>query len=396
MGSIIASTLNINPNATDNTTQPESWEASYIKKLSHLDEDLYQDFYGLWITLMVVNTLMFVGGVVLNSLALYFFCLRTRTPTAPVIYTINLAVADLLVALSLPARIGLYYSGGQCQACVHVHTFSYFVNMYCSILFLTSICVDRYLAVVWAGGASGLRWRSPSVARGVSAGVWLFAVVITYSLQTTAAMEFGGSTSCCRMPLLFALTILEFVLPLLAIVGFTVRVACALADRRLMPQSRGRRLRAVRLLVAVLVVFAVCFTPFHVRQAVVYFGLGGSRAQHVVAYHATVTLSSLNSCLDPVVYCFVPDGVRSALPWPYRWPGGRGGGDGGEQRTSGVGGGGGNGGGGGGVGDGEGGGDSGVVQRSPKGQGTATGALAHCVATLTLGPSALSSAELPV
>ncbi|XP_063040945.1 G-protein coupled receptor 20 [Engraulis encrasicolus] len=304
---------------------PAGWEASYLKKLSHLDEDLYRDFHSLWVTLMVVNTLMFVIGVLLNSAALYVFCVRTRSPTAPVIYTINLAVADLLVALSLPARIAVYYSGGRCQACVHVHTFSYFVNMYCSILFLTSICVDRYLAVVWAAGggaAVGMRWRSPGVARGVSAGVWLFAVVITWSLQTTAAMELGSSTSssCCRLPLQFALTVLEFVLPLLAIVGFTARVACALADRRLMPQSRGRRRRAVRLLVAVLVVFAVCFTPFHVRQAAVYFGLvgGWGRAQHVVAYHATVTLSSLNSCLDPVVYCFVPDGVRSALGRPQR------------------------------------------------------------------------------
>ncbi|KAL2080255.1 hypothetical protein ACEWY4_024048 [Coilia grayii] len=377
MGNNMASTFNVNPNATDNNTnQLDSREASYLKKLSHLDDDLYQDFYGLWITLMVVNTLMFAVGVVLNSLALYVFCVRTRSPTAPVIYTINLAVADLLVALSLPARIALYYSGGRCQACVHVHTFSYFVNMYCSILFLTSICVDRYLAVVWAGGASGLRWRSPGVARGVSASVWLFAVIITYSLQTTAAMELGGSSSssssssssCCRLPLLFALTVLEFVLPLVAIVGFTARVACALADPRLMPQSRGRRLRAVRLLVAVLLVFALCFTPFHVRQAVVYFGVGSwGRAQHVVAYHATVTLSSLNSCLDPVVYCFVPDGVRSVLGRP------QGAGDGEEGE-----------------------GDTGNSQRKGKGLGTATAALAHSVATLTLSPGALSATELPV
>ncbi|XP_048086257.1 G-protein coupled receptor 20 [Alosa alosa] len=372
MGNIVASTLNINLNATDlNATQHESLEASYIRKISHLDEDLYQDFYSLWITLMVVNTLMFVVGAVLNSLALYVFCVRTRATTAPVIYTINLAVADLLVALSLPARIALYYSGGQCQACVHVHTFSYFVNMYCSILFLTSICVDRYLAVVWAaGGASSLRWRSPGVARWVSAGVWIFAVVTTYSLQTTAAMDFSGSgSSCCRLPLLFALTVLEFVLPLLAIVGFTARVACALADRRLMPQSRGRRRRAVRLLVAVLLVFAVCFTPFHVRQVVVYFDLGDSRVQHVVAYHATVTLSSLNSCLDPVVYCFVPDGVRSALSRPYRLAlGGRGGVDG----------------------------DADSVQRNSRATGRSAAALVHSVATLTLNPSSLSSAELPV
>ncbi|XP_058610186.1 G-protein coupled receptor 20 isoform X2 [Onychostoma macrolepis] len=280
----------------------------YLKRLAHLDESLYHEFSVLWITLMVVNSLMFVVGVVLNSLALYVFCQRSRSRSTPAIYTINLAVTDLLVALSLPARIALYHSGGDCVACFYVHTFSYFVNMYCSILFLTSICMDRYMAVVHSAGS---RWRSPGVAKIVSVCIWLFAVVVTYSLQTSA-LEFNGA-SCCRAAVLFALTVLEFVLPLLVIAAFTIRVACALADGRLMPQSLGRRTRAVRLLVAVLLVFTVCFTPYHVREAVVYFQLGGSREQHVVAYHVTITLSSLNSCLDPVVYCFVPDSFRSTL-----------------------------------------------------------------------------------
>lgn len=87
--------------------------------------------------LQVCNCLMLVVGVVLNSLALYVFCGASTHSSASVVYTINLAVADLLVALSLPARIALYHSGGKCVACSYVHTFSYFVNMYCSILFLT-------------------------------------------------------------------------------------------------------------------------------------------------------------------------------------------------------------------------------------------------------------------
>lgn len=88
----------------------------------------------LW---QVCNCLMLVVGVLLNSLALYIFCGASTPSSASVVYTINLAVADLLVALSLPARIALYHSGGRCEACSYVHTFSYFVNMYCSILFLT-------------------------------------------------------------------------------------------------------------------------------------------------------------------------------------------------------------------------------------------------------------------
>lgn len=95
-------------------------------------------------------------GMVLNTVALYVFCFRTKQKTTSVIYTINLAVTDLLVNLSLPTRILLYYSGGACLTCSYLHIFSYFVNMYCSILFLTCICVDRYLAIVQVGFVCGL------------------------------------------------------------------------------------------------------------------------------------------------------------------------------------------------------------------------------------------------
>uniref|UniRef100_A0A8C7PT16 G-protein coupled receptors family 1 profile domain-containing protein n=1 Tax=Oncorhynchus mykiss TaxID=8022 RepID=A0A8C7PT16_ONCMY len=344
--------VNATPEDINSTSNPQRG-VPYLKKLAHLDEGLYEEFYSLWVTLMVVNTLMFVVGVVLNSLALYIFCLPSQISSAPVVYTINLAVADLLVALSLPARIALYHSGGGCLACSYVHTFSYFVNMYCSILFLTSICVDRYIAVVWAG--AGRRWRSPGVAKGVSVGIWLLAVVVTYSFQTTE-LEIKA-TSCCRLTALFALSFLEFLLPLVVIVTFTLRVACALTDPRLMPQSQGRRARAVRLLVAVLVVFSICFMPFHVRQALVYFRMGGDRAQQVLAYHATVTLSSLNSCLDPVVYCLVTDSFRAEVEAEVEAE---------AERTSG--------------------GDVASGLRSSKGSGTAM-AIAHSVATLTLTPS---------
>ncbi|XP_051991835.1 G-protein coupled receptor 20-like [Xyrauchen texanus] len=358
MGTFVGGYFNVTSECSVNATY-RHLGVPYLKKLAHLDEAVYQEFYVLWIALIVVNSLMFVVGVILNSLALYVFCQQSRSRTTPGIYTINLAVADLLVALSLPARIALYHSGGNCIACFYVHTFSYFVNMYCSILFLTSICVDRYMAVVRSTGTVG-RWRSPAVAKIVSVCVWLFAVVVTYSLQTSA-LEFLGM-SCCRLAVHFALTLLEFVLPLLVIVAFTIRVACALADGRLMPQSWGRRTRAVRLLVAVLVVFTICFTPYHVREAVVYFQLGGSREQHVVAYHATITLSSLNSCLDPVVYCFVPDSFRSTLRKEQR------------KRLA----------------------EHPIARgnRSDKGSGTPT-AIAYSVATLTLTPYLLPPRDVP-
>ncbi|KAM9852109.1 G-protein coupled receptor 20-like [Aulostomus maculatus] len=277
---------------------------AYLQKLAHLDEGLYNDFYSLWITLMVVNSLIFLVGMVLNTVALYVFCFRTKQRTTSVIYTINLAVTDLLVNLSLPTRILLYYSRGTCLTCSYLHIFSYFVNMYCSILFLTCICVDRYLAIVQVEASR--RWRHSNVAKCVCVSVWLFAIVVTYSFLSTAFQH----TGCCLSKLLF-LTITEFFLPLIIIVAFTLRIMWALADQRLMQQSRERRRRAVQLLTTVLVIFTVCFTPFHIRQVVVYFY--PDMPHHAIVYHLTVTLSSLNSCMDPVVYCFVTNNFQATM-----------------------------------------------------------------------------------
>lgn len=32
----------------------------YLQRLAHLDEGLYNDFYGLWIALVVINSLIFL------------------------------------------------------------------------------------------------------------------------------------------------------------------------------------------------------------------------------------------------------------------------------------------------------------------------------------------------
>lgn len=35
---------------------------AYLQRLAHLDEGLYNDFYSLWIALMVVNSIIFLVG----------------------------------------------------------------------------------------------------------------------------------------------------------------------------------------------------------------------------------------------------------------------------------------------------------------------------------------------
>ncbi|XP_053571930.1 G-protein coupled receptor 20, partial [Bombina bombina] len=286
-------------------------ETPYVNQISHLDDKLHKDFYGLWIALITVNTLIFLVGIVLNSLAIYVFCFRTKTKTTSVIYTINLIVTDLLVGLSLPTRIIMYYSGEKCVNCSFVHIFTYFVNMYCSILFLTCICVDRYMAIVQVEASR--RWRNANYAKGICVCIWAFAVVVTLTILTAAI----NHPSCCLFQL-FSLTVFEYFVPLIVITFYTLRIMWALSRSTLMNQSRERRIKAIQLLITVLVIFTVCFTPFHVGQVATCLKPSMDRDVSLIVYHVTVTLSSLNSCMDPIVYCFVTNNFQSTMRSIFR------------------------------------------------------------------------------
>nr|XP_060627722.1 G-protein coupled receptor 20 [Anolis sagrei ordinatus]XP_060627723.1 G-protein coupled receptor 20 [Anolis sagrei ordinatus] len=299
-------TMEPSPNST-----PSPNITDLFHKFVHLDGELAETFYTLWIALVVVNAIIFLVGVVLNSLALYIFCFRTKTKTTSVIYTINLIVTDLLVGFSLPIRIIMHYSAPDCKNCALIHIFTYFVNMYCSILFLTCICIDRYLAIVQVEASR--KWRNPDYAKGICAFIWVFATVVTFSILTMA-MKFSH---CCIAQIL-PLMVCEYVFPLIIITFFTTRIMCALSKPTLMHQSRERRMRAVQLLITVLIIFMICFTPFHVRQLAISINPGMSNNISLVAYHVTVALSSLNSCMDPIVYCFVTNNFQSTMKNIFR------------------------------------------------------------------------------
>ncbi|KYO45256.1 G-protein coupled receptor 20 [Alligator mississippiensis] len=297
----------VNSTSTPNISD----EKSLFYKFVRLDYELYEDFYGLWISLMVINSIIFLVGVVLNSLALYVFCFRTKTKTTSVIYTINLIVTDLLVGFSLPVRIIMHYSARDCLKCSFVHIFGYFVNMYCSILFLTCICVDRYLAIVQVEASR--KWRNPTCAKGICVFIWIFATVVTFSVLIMAI----NYAHCCLAKIL-ALMVCEYFFPLVIITFFTTRIMCALSKPSLMHQSRERRMRAVQLLITVLIIFMICFTPFHVRQVAISINPDMPESISLVTYHVTVTLSSLNSCMDPIVYCFVTNNFQSTMRSIFR------------------------------------------------------------------------------
>uniref|UniRef100_A0A1A8MRI2 Purinergic receptor P2Y, G-protein coupled, 10 n=4 Tax=Nothobranchius TaxID=28779 RepID=A0A1A8MRI2_9TELE len=131
----------MNPNTTSCSYNLEGFDETL--------EKLYTYFY----------LLLFIPGLLLNTIALWVLCRHIRKKTKAVIFMINLALADLLHILSLPLRIYYYFTHtwpfgkAICLLCFYLK----FFNMYTAIFFLMCISVQRYVFLL--SPFTARRWR---------------------------------------------------------------------------------------------------------------------------------------------------------------------------------------------------------------------------------------------
>ncbi|XP_038623859.1 lysophosphatidic acid receptor 5 [Tachyglossus aculeatus] len=283
---------------------------------------------------MVGYSTILAVGLPLNALALWVFFRALRVHSVVSVYMCNLAASDLLFTLSLPLRLSYYarhhwpYPDILCQLAGAIFQ----MNMYGSCVFLAFINVDRYAAIVHPLRLRHL--RRPPVARLLCLAVWALilacAVPAAWVHRPARCLHGNATAHLCfesfsdklwqgPLPALVLLAgVLGFLLPLLAVVYSSVRVFWTLG-RPAATRSQRRR-KTVRLLLANLVIFLLCFVPYNSVLAT-YGALraewvrGGDavRASVRQALVVTVLLASSNCVLDPLVYYFSAEGFRNTL-----------------------------------------------------------------------------------
>ncbi|XP_075955439.1 proteinase-activated receptor 1 [Anarhichas minor] len=265
-----------------------------------------------------IYTLVFVVSVPLNLVAVVMFMHHVRPRKPAVIYMLNLACADLLFGLLLPFKIAYHYHGNNWiygSFMCRVVTAAFYCNMYCSVLLMTCISIDRFLAVVYP--MNSLTWRSPQTASAVCAAMWLLALggvsPLLISGQTMYLSDLG-ITTChdvqdvekLQAYYLYFFPIYSsvfFFIPLVFTAVCYVRIIQALAAANV--ENRFRKTRAVVMAAVVLVVFVVCFTPTNIILMVHYVQLSHkSSDSSYQAYLLSMCVGSLSCCLDPVLYYF--------------------------------------------------------------------------------------------
>uniref|UniRef100_A0A3P9LBL0 Platelet-activating factor receptor n=1 Tax=Oryzias latipes TaxID=8090 RepID=A0A3P9LBL0_ORYLA len=337
-------------NKMEGTTDQNVTAASTANSPDFLDSNFRYMLFS------VVYSIFFVVGLLANVFVLSILqCLRKVKGMGEIdIYMTNLTIADLLFVCALPFWISYYSNGGHWMyeefLCRLTGSF-FFINTYGTILFLGAISLNRYWAVTQPLNAAASNNRR----RGIIVCVLIWVCTVSSAIPHLT-LE-GGHTDEDNLTRCFEgyhnetdtvkrkVAINNFlIIGLFFVVFFLVMVCNLLSARDLLSQKlpqtelpseksipgksnktllslgkrlRGLKRRALKMLLAVVGVFLLCFLPHHVVQApwvlaVLKIKEGWGHVdwdQNTLqtlndAHQITLVLMGLNCILDPVVYYF--------------------------------------------------------------------------------------------
>ncbi|KAL3992106.1 H+-translocating NAD(P) transhydrogenase [Sarotherodon galilaeus] len=325
-------------------------------------ESVPPEIQPIQIVALVMYSLVVLLGVPGNALVVWVtgFCM-SRSVTS--LWFLNLALADLLCCLSIPLLMVPLVHDDHWHfgplACMLIRGLFYLV-MYCSILQLVVISVDRLLLVIRPIWCQNHR-RPKQGAYGCVA-VWVLALIgsipqFVYAKEIEAGdekrecrMEYTGAYGCvavwvlaligsipqfvyakeieagdekreCRMeytvdsawPVFAFRFLIGFIIP------FLVILVCHLVvfsnTQRRMTRSRTGSKKTLRVVISVVLSFFLCWIPLHIVDFLI---LTTPRGTYVspklnVAHVIALCLAYFNSCLNPLLYVCLGQSFKDSM-----------------------------------------------------------------------------------
>ncbi|KAM9542507.1 G-protein coupled receptor 55 isoform 2-T2 [Guaruba guarouba] len=260
--------------------------------------------------LLGISIPTFILGLVLNAMALSVFCCFWKKQTKTSVYMINLALADVLLLLSLPLK--LYYSIKEAPRllCSFIESL-YFVNMYGSIFIIVCITIDRYICIrhPFEGRAN----QSPKWAILICCFIWAVAWLCSSPMYVFHEEDnfkcfHNMSEQAWSTPLIVSVEIFGFLIPLAVIVFCSAQNIWILLNHKSQAKKKVEGNGSLRVIIINLVVFLVCFTPVHLAICLQYLV-----RQHVIVdcslkqaisffIQVSMIIANLNCCLDAIFY----------------------------------------------------------------------------------------------
>ncbi|XP_051893746.1 proteinase-activated receptor 3-like [Pristis pectinata] len=299
------------------------------KNHSDLDESVLdksaKHFLTTAITTAVTPALyiiVFAFGLLANGLAMINLITKVqRVPST--IFLMNLAAADLLLILVLPFKIHYHLQGNNWlfgEALCRTMTAFFYGNMYCSILLLTFISIDRYFALVHPFFSK--RFRDNRFAVAACSMIWLLVglSVLPFLLQRQVYSFQDPDITTCHdvLPRTMQQNYFFYYFVCLVVLGFLIpcliTIFCYVSVIKTLMMKNAKYAKAIRTIILVLIVYLVCFTPSNTILLIHFSQYHLAENNHLYLYYVIcLVLSTFNSCIDPFIYYYMSDDFRDNM-----------------------------------------------------------------------------------
>ncbi|XP_071443981.1 pyrokinin-1 receptor-like [Hetaerina americana] len=303
------------------------------------------------VPITIIYAIIFLSGIVGNVSTCIIIAKNKHMHTATNYYLFNLAISDLLLLVSgMPTEMYQTwspYSYAFGEAFCVVQSFAAETSANATVLTITAFTVERYVAICHPLRSHTFSGLSRAVRLVVAA--WVLAVCLAvpqaiqfgviYSWDSAGErMDSEGAHCTVKRVLVqhaFAIsTCVVFVAPMTVITALYVLIGLRLRNSRLIHRrSSAGSLRSeerkaggknsqnhvIKMLVAVVVAFFICWAPFHAQRLVAVYGKPEEEPTDMMltAYYALTYISGilyyLSTTINPVLYHIMSLKFREAF-----------------------------------------------------------------------------------
>ncbi|KAM9817451.1 leukotriene B4 receptor 1 [Neosynchiropus ocellatus] len=284
-----------------------------------------QEFDGGKVVACVILSLSFLVGAPGNLMVVWTILRYIQKRSHTVVLILHLAVADLLVLITLPLWIySLAHSWIYGEACCKAIVFIINACMYSSVFLITLMSVERFVAVRYPFASA--HWRRKQALNKLLLVLWTAAFLFSIPIIPTQVVDTDSEGEHClyrqyspQVPELLCVlleTLVGYVIP------FSILVVCysCLCGRITQMNFKSKRKSTV-LIASVVVVFAICWTPHHIGNVLSLIILateGSDTEASLEGARTTMTFIAgamvfISSTINPILYMFAARSFRSSL-----------------------------------------------------------------------------------
>ncbi|XP_069799596.1 G-protein coupled receptor 4-like [Dendropsophus ebraccatus] len=275
----------------------------------------------------IIYGLVFIFGLLGNLAAIGVIYQHVKRGNVLGVYLANLCASDLLYIFTLPVWIAYTAKDDWLFGALSCKIVGFFfnANLYTTIVFLSCIAVDRFVATVFPFRARALRTMRGAMI--ICIVVWLI-ILGTHSVFLGRDELFNSSLNVklCyeKYPMeqwmarvnYFRIFVV-FLVPLILLVVSYCSVVRVVHRSHSLEKEQKRKI--IGLLMTMTGIFVICYLPYHIvlfiRSYVSEQDICTCSIELNVrpAYRITFALTSLSSALDPFINIFVSESIKQDL-----------------------------------------------------------------------------------